>query len=71
MKSFSYETHLFFSAPSFYSKGSSGFLRQDSQSLYCFGKIQNVRGGELPEKKKKLYFIGERFRISHTVTTNK
>ena len=31
----------------FYSKVSSGFLRQDSQSFYSFGKIQNVGIPEL------------------------
>ena len=36
----------------FYSKVSSGFPRQDSQSTYSFGKIQNVRGLELSKEKK-------------------
>ena len=44
----------------FYSKVSSGFLRQDSQS---FGKSQNVGGPELSEE-KILCFIGESFLIS-------
>ena len=35
----------------FYSKVSSGFLQQDLQSSYSFGKIQNVRGPELSEEK--------------------
>ena len=35
----------------FYSKVFSRFLRQDSQSPYSFGKIQNVGGSELSEEK--------------------
>ena len=35
----------------FYYKVSSEFLRQDSQSSYSFGKIQNVGGPELSEEK--------------------
>ena len=35
----------------FYSKVSNGFLRQDLQSYYSFGKIQNVVGPELSEEK--------------------
>ena len=35
----------------FYSKVSSGFLQQDSQSLYSFEKIQNVGGQELSKNK--------------------
>ena len=47
----------------FYYKGCSEFLRQDSQSSYSFGKIQNVGETELSEEKKKC-FIGQRFHIS-------
>ena len=47
----------------FYSKVSSGFLRQDLQSSYTIDKIQTVRGPELSEQ-KILFFIGERFHIS-------
>ena len=36
----------------FYSKVSSGFLRQDSQSSYIFRKILNVGDPELSEEKK-------------------
>ena len=35
----------------FYYKVSSEFLRQDSQSSYSFGKIQNVGETELSEEK--------------------
>ena len=35
----------------FYSNVSSGFLRQDLQSSYSFGKMQNVGGPELSEEK--------------------
>ena len=35
----------------FHSKVSSGFLQQDLQSSYSFGKIQNVGGPELSEEK--------------------
>ena len=35
----------------FYSKVSSGFLQQDSQSWYSLGKTQNVGGPELSEEK--------------------
>ena len=35
----------------YYSKVSSGYLRQDSQRSYSFGKIQNVGGPELFEEK--------------------
>ena len=35
-----------------YSKVFSGFLRQNSQSFYIFGKIQNAGGPELSGKKK-------------------
>ena len=38
-----------------YSKVSSGFLRQDSQSSCSFGKIQNVGGLELSEGKKLVF----------------
>ena len=34
----------------FHSKVSTGFLRQDSQSSYSFGKIQNLGGPELSEE---------------------
>ena len=37
------------------SKFSGGFLRQDSQSLYGLGKIQNVGGPELSDEKKLLF----------------
>ena len=47
----------------FYSKVSSAFLRQDSQSSCSFDKIQNVGDLELSEEKTKC-FIGERFHIS-------
>ena len=47
----------------FNSKVSSGFLLQDSQSLYSFGKIQNVGDPELSEEKIQ-FFIAERFHIS-------
>ena len=35
----------------FYSKVSSGFLQQDSEGSYSFGKIQNVGDQELSEEK--------------------
>ena len=35
----------------FYSKFSSRFLRQDSQSSYSFGKIQKEEDPELSEEK--------------------
>ena len=47
----------------FYYKVSSEFLWQDSQSLYSFGKIQNVRETELSEEKKNECFLGEIFHI--------
>ena len=37
-----------------YSKVFSGFLRQNSQSFYIFGKIQNAGGPELSGKKNKI-----------------
>ena len=46
-----------------YSKVSSRFLRQDSQSSYSFGKIQNVGSPKLFEEKVQC-IMGERFRIS-------
>ena len=44
------QVHGFAVLKLFYSKVSSGFLRQDSQSSYSFGKIQNVGGPELSEE---------------------
>ena len=35
-----------------FSKVSSEFLRQDSQSSYSFGRIQNIGGPELSEEEK-------------------
>ena len=35
----------------FYSEVSSGFLREDLQGSYSFGKIQNVEGPDLSENK--------------------
>ena len=61
MKSFSNETLNFFfflvlqCSKLFNSKVSSGFLRQDSQSSYSFGKIQNVVSPELSEENEVLY----------------
>ena len=39
----------------FHNKVSSEFLRQDSQSLYNFGKIQNVGETELSEEIYNIY----------------
>ena len=39
----------------FYYKVSGEFLRQDSQSLYSFGKIQNVGEKELSEEKNLVF----------------
>ena len=39
----------------FYSEGSSGFQRQDSQSSCSFGKIQNVGDLELSEEKNLVF----------------
>ena len=44
----------------FYSKVSSGYLRQDSQSSNSFGKIQNFGFPEFSEEKIKC-FIREKF----------
>ena len=63
MKSFSKETlNLEFETQNrsqcsklFYSKVSSGFLPQDSQSSYSFSKIQNVGGLELSEEKNLVF----------------
>ena len=41
----------------FYSKISTGFLRQDLQSSCRFGKIQNLGDSELSEKKMAHHFI--------------
>ena len=47
----------------FYSKVSSGYLRQDSQSSNSFGKILNFGFPEFSEEKIKC-FIREKFHIS-------
>ena len=47
----------------FYYKVSNGFLGQNLQNLYSFGKIQNVGETELSGEKIEC-FIGERFQIS-------
>ena len=46
----------------FHSKVSIGFLQQDLQSTYHFGKIQNAEGSELSEEKS--YLIEKLFHIS-------
>ena len=48
----------------FYYKVSSEFLRQDSQSSYSFGKIQNVGETELSDEKNLVFRWGK---MSHFV----
>ena len=71
-----YHIHKYVVLPSlqcsklFYSKVSSGFLRQGSRSLCSFGKIKYVESPELSEE-KTYSFNGERFHtsISHNSIT--
>ena len=44
---------------------SSGFLRQDSQSSYSFGKVQNVGSPELPEEKIVFHWRKVSYFVSH------
>ena len=47
-----------------HSKASTGFLRQDSQNSYNFGKIQSLGDIELSEKEEICCFNGEGYNIN-------